>query len=98
METSPWVEKYRPKTLDEISGQDKIIKLLKESVITKNVQNMLFYGPPGSGKCLGYNTPVNMFDGTIKMVQDINPGDELMGDDSTLRNVLSVCKGKEKMY
>ena len=53
---------------------------------------------PGFGKCLGYNTPVMLFDGTIKMVQDIEIGDCLMGDNSTRRNVLSICRGEEQMY
>jgi hypothetical protein len=52
----------------------------------------------GLGKCLGKDTPVMMFDGTIKMVQDIIPGELLMGDDSTPRRVLSTCTGREKLY
>ena len=52
----------------------------------------------GFGKCLKINTPVMMFDGTIKMVQDIKAGDLLMGDDSTPRTVLSTCQGQEQMY
>lgn len=55
-------------------------------------------GPPGSGKCLGKDTPVLMYDGTQKRVQDILVGDTLMGDDSTPRTVLSVCSGVGKMY
>lgn len=39
-----------------------------------------------------------MYDGTIKMVQDIQVGDLLMGDDSKPRNVLSTCKGEEHMF
>ena len=50
------------------------------------------------GKCLKYDTPIIMFDGLIKKVQDIVVGDILMGDDSTPRNVLSLAKGKEQMY
>ena len=50
------------------------------------------------GKCLKYDTPIIMFDGLIKKVQDIIVGDILMGDDSTPRNVLSLAKGKEQMY
>ena len=50
------------------------------------------------GKCLGRDTPVIMFDGSIKMVQDIVVGDILMGDDSTPRNVLSLARGREMMY
>jgi superfamily II DNA or RNA helicase len=52
----------------------------------------------GAGKCLGINTPILMFDGSIKMVQDIQIGDVLMGDDSTPRNVLTLAQGREKMY
>ena len=37
------------------------------------------------------NTPIMMHDGTIKLVQDILVGDQLMGDDSTPRNVLSLA-------
>ena len=54
--------------------------------------------PCGYGKCLGKNTPVMMYDGTIKMVQDVRAGDLLMGDDSTPRTVLGTCTGREKLY
>lgn len=54
--------------------------------------------PCAYGKCLGKNTEVLMFDGSIKLVQDIIVGDVLMGDDSTPRNVLSLARGSEMMY
>jgi superfamily II DNA or RNA helicase len=38
-----------------------------------------------------------MYDGTIKMVQDVCVGDVLMGDDSTPRNVLTLARGRENM-
>ncbi len=60
--------------------------------------NLGIVGAASSGKCLGKDTPVLMFDGTIKMVQDIKPGDQLMGDDSTPRNVLTTCTGEEQLY
>ena len=52
----------------------------------------------GKGKCLAKDTPILMYDGTIKMVQDVVIGDQLMGDDSTPRNVLSLARGRETMY
>ena len=52
----------------------------------------------GWGKCLGIDTPILMYDGSIKMVQDVVLGDVIMGDDSLPRNVLSVCKGRELLY
>uniref|UniRef100_A0A6C0LU91 Helicase ATP-binding domain-containing protein n=1 Tax=viral metagenome TaxID=1070528 RepID=A0A6C0LU91_9ZZZZ len=54
--------------------------------------------PCGAGKCLGKDTKILMFDGSIKLVQDIVVGDILMGDDSTPRNVLSLARGREMMY
>jgi replication factor C small subunit len=46
----PWTEKYRPKTLDEVSGQQETVTSLKAFVERKNMPNMLFAGPPGVGK------------------------------------------------
>jgi replication factor C small subunit len=45
-----WIEKYRPKILDEVVGQDEIIERLKAYVKTKNVPHLLFAGPAGTGK------------------------------------------------
>jgi len=53
--------------------------------------------PCGRGKCLGKDTPILMYDGTIKKVQDVEVGDQIMGDDSSLRNVLTICRGRETM-
>jgi len=53
---------------------------------------------PGMGKCLGRGTRVLMYNGTLKNVEDLAPGELLMGDDSTPRTVLSVTTGREKMY
>ena len=51
-----------------------------------------------SGKCLGKDETVLMFDGTIKCVQEVRLGDVLMGDDSTPRRVLSLAKGRDVLY
>ena len=54
--------------------------------------------PCGYGKCLAKDTPVLMYSGIIKKVQNIRVGEVLMGDDSTPRNVLSITSNKETMY
>ncbi|KAF9009376.1 P-loop containing nucleoside triphosphate hydrolase protein [Cyathus striatus] len=46
----PWVEKYRPKTIDEVSAQDHTIAVLRKTLTSTNLPHMLFYGPPGTGK------------------------------------------------
>jgi ATP-dependent 26S proteasome regulatory subunit len=58
----------------------------------------LLHGSPGTGKCHSKDTPILMFDGTIKMVQDVKVGDVVMGDDSTPRKVISLGRGKDTMY
>lgn len=52
----------------------------------------------GLGKCHKIDTEILMFNGKIKLVQDIVVGDLLMGDDSTPRKVLSLARGKDIMY
>lgn len=54
--------------------------------------------PPGYGKCLGKDTLVMMFDGSLRKVQDIRVGEHIMGDDSTSRTILSTCSGREQLY
>ena len=45
-----WTEKYRPLTLDDVVGQENIVKRLKAFVKNKSLQNLLFIGPAGTGK------------------------------------------------
>lgn len=75
---------------------DYVSKIMEKGTSKGNV--LALSGPAGVGKCLGFNTPVMMFDGSVKMVQDIMEGDKLMGDDSTARKVLSTARGRDQMY
>ena len=78
--------------------QIPVVKSYLDHVHKSNNGGGLLELPCAAGKCLGKDTPILMYDGTIKMVQDIVIGDILMGDDSTPRNVLSLARGKEQMY
>lgn len=60
--------------------------------------NIIGVLPTGAGKCLGRGTPVLMYDGSIKAVEDVRVGDLLMGPDSRPRKVLSLARGREKLY
>ncbi len=47
--------------------------------------------------CHAKGTPILMFDGMVKNVEDVQEGDILMGNDSTERNVLSLARGRQQM-
>lgn len=54
METeAPLASRLRPKTLDEVVGQQHIIgkdKLLYRAIKADKISSVIFYGPPGTGK------------------------------------------------
>lgn len=99
------VENLR-KNLDEtvhghIETKEEIIDFVTSKM--NNPENyksqiLALHGPPGIGKCHAKDTPVMMFNGTYKMVQDIQIGDLLMGDDSTPRTVTALGSGRDTLY
>ncbi|CAR26812.1 hypothetical protein ZYGR_0I00840 [Zygosaccharomyces rouxii] len=50
MENLPWVEKYRPESLDDVYGQTEVITTIRKFLETGKLPHLLFYGPPGTGK------------------------------------------------
>ncbi|MDO9537661.1 MAG: replication factor C small subunit [Thermoplasmata archaeon] len=45
-----WIEKYRPKVLDEVVGHTDIVERLKAYVGNNNMPHLMFAGPAGTGK------------------------------------------------
>ncbi|NLI62706.1 MAG: AAA family ATPase [Methanosarcinaceae archaeon] len=48
--TDLWTLKYRPKTVEDILGNDSAKKSLRILIDGDSVPHIIFYGPPGSGK------------------------------------------------
>ncbi|RHZ86866.1 hypothetical protein Glove_43g13 [Diversispora epigaea] len=46
----PWVEKYRPQTLEEIVSHEDVVSTIERFIEKDRVPHLLFYGPPGTGK------------------------------------------------
>ena len=78
----------------------QIMQLLGQWIVNPNAigSAIAIKGPMGTGKCHGIDTPILMYDGTIKMVQDVKIGDIIMGDDSNPRNVLNLGRGEDELY
>lgn len=58
-------------------------------------RGIILWGPAG---CHAPGTKILMFDGTTKLVENIEVGDLLAGPDSKSRKVLELKTGKDKMY
>ena len=56
---------------------------------------IVIIGKPG---CFTPGTMVMMADGSRAPVEDIEVGEQVMGDDSTPRTVLEKCQGRQEMY
>ncbi|MES1913567.1 MAG: hypothetical protein MHM6MM_005754 [Cercozoa sp. M6MM] len=49
-ETTMWVEKYRPESLDDVVSHEHIITTIQRLLDSKRLPHLLFYGPAGTGK------------------------------------------------
>ena len=76
-----WIEKYRPKELKDIIGNQTIIKTLKGYVKAKEMPHLLFYGKPGCGKTTAALCLVN----------------ELLGEDKAINSFILNTSDDRKM-
>lgn len=51
----PWVEKYRPSSLEELVAHEDIVSILTRLIDNDNLPHLLLYGPPGTGECGEYD-------------------------------------------
>lgn len=50
VKSKPWVEKWRPQKVEDVSHQEEVVKTLKTAIKKGSVSHLLFHGPPGTGK------------------------------------------------
>jgi replication factor C subunit 3/5 len=76
--TIPWIEKYRPKDLNNIIAHDEIRNVLNSFIEKNGLPHLLFYGPPGTCKTTTARAIANKIYGklTSSMVLELNSSDE----------------------
>ena len=81
------------KNPDEKDDNQKIIAKKLKALQSLKFRISTFYN-----NCLSPETPVLLWDGTIKRADEIKIGDILIGDDGEKRQVKYTCEGEDTMY
>lgn len=86
-----WIEKYRPKTLGDVVGQEEITERLKAYAKTGNLPHLMFTGRAGTGKTTSaIALAKELFGSTWKQnFQELNASDE---------RGIDVVRGKIKNF
>lgn len=89
----PWIEKYRPKNLNDVVGNKEAVNKLKVILNEKNIPNMILSGPPGSGKTSSIFCIANeLLGGAAKeALLELNASDE-RGIDTVRKSIKMFCK------
>ena len=92
---TPWVEKYRPRTLDEVIGQEHIVERLKRYVDENSLPNIMFTGTAGVGKttCALALAKTLLGDYWQQNFLELNASDA-RGIDTVRNEIKSFCKLK----
>jgi len=87
----PWVDKYRPKVLNDVAHQQEAIDSIRQAISSGNLNHMLFYGPPGTGKTSTILAAANELYGPLRKrrVLELNASDE---------RGISVVRNKIKQF
>ena len=89
----PFVEKYRPYSLEQIISQDDIIKTLKKFLDKNSLTHLLFYGTAGTGKTTCAKAIANFLYGEHKTgnILELNASDE-RGIDIVKEQIKAFCQ------
>ena len=95
----PWVEKYRPKKIDNIISHDVIIRSLKKFIEKKTLPHLLFFGPSGSGKTSTIVCCANEIYGQYFncMVLQLNASNE-RGIETVRTKIKNFVRGMNSIY
>jgi len=81
-ENLPWIEKYRPKTFDNLIINECVLNTIRNYISLSTLPHLFLYGPSGTGKTSFVLSIVNSIYNNINhsMVLNINASDEESND------------------
>ncbi|KAI9914510.1 hypothetical protein PsorP6_007624 [Peronosclerospora sorghi] len=94
----PWVEKYRPSSLNDLIAHQEIISTLNRLIDAQKLPHLLFYGPPGTGKTSMIIAAARRLYGKnySSMVLELNASDDRGID--VVRNQIKEFAGTKKLF
>lgn len=93
----PWVEKYRPASLSDVSGHHDILATINKFVDSNRLPHLLLYGPPGTGKtstALALARRIYGHHDLRQMVLELNASDD-RGIDVVREQIRTFCSTKQ---
>jgi len=96
--TAMWVEKYRPKNLNDLVAHEDIISILTRLIESNKLPHLLFYGPPGTGKTSTILACARKLYGLkfSSMVLELNASDDRGID--VVRNQIKEFAGTQRLF
>lgn len=97
-EESPLASRMRPKTLDEVVGQQHIIgkdKLLYRAIKADKLSSIIFYGPPGTGKTTLAKVIANTTSAKFTQINATSAGKKDMEDVVSKAKNLMASQGQK---
>ncbi|MDR0600547.1 MAG: AAA family ATPase [Treponema sp.] len=92
---SPLADRMRPRTLDEVIGQDHIVgpgRLLRRAIQADRLSSVIFYGPPGTGKTSLARVIANTTRGAFESLNAVLTGVK------DIREVIDRAEERRRLY
>lgn len=98
MNNGLWIETYRPKIVNDCILPKRLKTYFNDQISTKNIQNMIFLGPPGTGKTTCARAICEELDVDVLFINASENGniDVLRHDIRQFASTVSFSTGKTK--